>query len=148
MPVKYWWFKPRWLRSQRWYKSMCMSANRRFYETIADSSNRDTDCIPTSSTLIFTDSYVTKHIRKFSTRWWRNRSGDKDLQYLVIKTYNKKYVKYVLSIGILLVMSRRPHQLKYLNLRLTYKKRSGRYPEIELPHGPNQLQSRRHFSLW
>ena len=39
---------------------MCMSANKRFYETVSDSPNRDTDCIPTSSNFIFTDSYVTK----------------------------------------------------------------------------------------
>ena len=58
--VKYWWFKPRWLRSRRRYKSTSMSANRRFYETVSDSSNRDTDCTPTSSNFIFTDSYVTK----------------------------------------------------------------------------------------
>ena len=36
--------------------------------------------------------------------------------YLAIKTYNIRYVHYVLSIGIFLVMSCRPHQLEYLNL--------------------------------
>ena len=40
------------------------------------------------------------------------------LRYLVIKTYNKRYVKYVLSVGTFLAMSCRLHQPKFLNLLL------------------------------
>ena len=40
------------------------------------------------------------------------------LRYLVIKTYNKRYVQFVLSIEISLEMSCWPHQLRYLHLIL------------------------------